>query len=89
MDIEDAEELVLKALAPLGTEYVNKLKEAFNSNWMDAYLSPNKRGGAYNMPVYGVHPYVLLLEQILMYHQSPMNLDMQCIHIILTKIKMC
>lgn len=60
MDIEDAEELVLKALAPLGTEYVNKLKEAFNSNWMDAYQSPNKRGGAYNMPVYGVHPYVLL-----------------------------
>ena len=47
MDIEDAEELVLKALAPLGTEYVNKLKEL------------------------------------------PMSLDMQCIHIILTKIKMC
>lgn len=60
MDIEDAEELVLKALAPLGTEYVNKLKEAFNSNWMDAFQSQNKRGGAYNMPVYGVHPYVLL-----------------------------
>ncbi len=60
MDIEEAEELVLKALAPLGTEYVNKLKEAFNSNWMDAYQAPNKRGGAYNMPVYGVHPYVLL-----------------------------
>lgn len=60
MDIEEAEELVLKALAPLGTEYVNKLKEAFNSNWMDAYQSPNKRGVAYNMPVYGVHPYVLL-----------------------------
>lgn len=60
MDIEDAEELVLKALAPLGTEYVNKLREAFNSNWMDAYQAPNKRGGAYNMPVYGVHPYVLL-----------------------------
>lgn len=60
MDIEDAEELVLKALAPLGTEYVNKLREAFNSNWMDAYQSPNKRSGAYNMPVYGVHPYVLL-----------------------------
>lgn len=60
MDIEDAEELILKALAPLGTEYVNKLREAFNSNWMDAYQVPNKRGGAYNMPVYGVHPYVLL-----------------------------
>lgn len=60
MDIEDAEELILKALAPLGTEYVNKLREAFNSNWMDAYQAPNKRGGAYNMPVYGVHPYVLL-----------------------------
>lgn len=60
MDIEDAEELVLKALAPLGTEYVNKLKEAFNSNWMDAFQSQNKRGGAYNMPVYVVHPYVLL-----------------------------
>ena len=60
MDIEDAEELVLKALAPLGTEYVNKLKEAFNSNWMDAFQSQNKRGVDYNMPVYGVHPYVLL-----------------------------
>lgn len=60
MNIKDAEELILKALAPLGTEYVNKLKEAFNSNWMDAYQSPNKRGGAYNMSVYGVHPYVLL-----------------------------
>jgi len=60
IDIEEAKELVLEALRPLGLEYTNKLKEAFNSNWMDAYQLPNKINGAYNMPLYGVHPYVLL-----------------------------
>ena len=60
VDIEDAKEIVIKALEPLGAEYIEKLKEAFNSNWMDVYKAPNKRSGGYNMSVYGVHPYVLL-----------------------------
>lgn len=56
---EEAQEEVLKALEILGDEYVNKLKEAFDNNWIDVYAKPNKMGGAYSMGVYGVHPYVL------------------------------
>lgn len=56
---EQAKEEVLNALEVLGEEYTNKLKEAFNNNWIDVYEKPNKRGGAYSMGVYGVHPFVL------------------------------
>lgn len=56
---EQAKEEVLNALQVLGSEYTNKLKEAFENNWIDVYAKPNKRGGAYSMGVYGVHPFVL------------------------------
>ena len=56
---EEAKEEVLKALEILGEEYINKLKEAFDNNWIDVYAKPSKRGGAYSMGVYGVHPFVL------------------------------
>ena len=56
---EQAKEEILKALQVLGSEYTNKLKEAFENNWIDVYAKPNKRGGAYSMGVYGVHPFVL------------------------------
>ncbi len=56
---EQAKQEVLNALSVMGEEYVNKLKEAFDNNWIDVYAKPNKRGGAYSMGVYGVHPYVL------------------------------
>ena len=56
---EEAKQEVLNALQVLGEEYINKLKEAFENNWIDVYAKPNKRGGAYSMGVYGVHPFVL------------------------------
>ena len=56
---EDAKREVLNALQILGKEYINKLEEAFNNNWIDVYAKPNKKSGAYNMGVYGVHPFVL------------------------------
>lgn len=56
---EDAKQEVLNALQILGKEYINKLNEAFDNKWIDVYAKPNKRGGAYSMGVYGVHPYVL------------------------------
>ena len=56
---EDAQNEVLDALSILGEEYVSKLREAFNNRWIDVFPSDNKRGGAYSMGVYGVHPYVL------------------------------
>ena len=67
LDVEDkkieydkAKQMVLDALAPMGEEYVNMLKYAFDNNWLDVYEKENKRSGAYSMGVYGVHPFVLL-----------------------------
>jgi len=57
---EEAKEISLKALAPLGEEYVSILKEAYENRWIDVCENENKRGGAYSSGVYGVHPYVLL-----------------------------
>lgn len=56
---EEAKIEVLNALQVLGEQYTNKLKEAFDNNWIDVYAKPNKRGGAYSMGVYGIHPFVL------------------------------
>ena len=57
---EEAKEEVINALSIMGDEYVNKLKEAFTNNWIDVYAKPHKRGGAYSMGIYGIHPFVLL-----------------------------
>lgn len=56
---EEAKNEVLSALEVLGNEYIGKLKEAFDNRWIDVYPKENKRGGAYSMGVYGVHPFVL------------------------------
>ncbi len=57
---EEAKETVLKALAPLGEDYVSKVKEGFESRWLDVYENEGKRSGAYSAGAYGTHPYVLL-----------------------------
>ena len=57
---DEAYETVCKALAPLGKEYVDVLKQAKNDRWIDVEETANKRSGAYSWGVYGTHPYVLL-----------------------------
>ena len=59
ISFEEAQQEVLNALSVLGKEYTTKLEEAFSHRWIDVYPNHNKRGGAYSMGVYGVHPYVL------------------------------
>ena len=58
--IEEAKELVLKAVEPLGANYVKLLEKAFAERWIDVVENEGKRGGAYSSGVYGVHPFVLL-----------------------------
>ena len=60
---EKAYEIMLEALAPLGTDYINTLKEFKNARYIDIRETPGKRSGAYNLGVYGVHPYILLNHQ--------------------------
>ncbi len=57
---EEAKAIVLKALEPLGAEYVAKVKEGFENRWIDVYENQGKRSGAYSAGAYGTHPYVLL-----------------------------
>ena len=57
---EDARKEVEQALSVMGKEYLSKLREAFNNNWIDVYAKPNKKGGAYSLGIYSIHPFVLL-----------------------------
>ncbi len=57
---EEAKTTVLKALAPLGEEYVNLVKEGFDQRWIDVYENMGKRSGAYSAGSYSTHPYILL-----------------------------
>ncbi|MDS1029143.1 oligoendopeptidase F [Bacillota bacterium LX-D] len=56
----EGQQLVLKGLEPLGSEYQKVLKDSFNNRWIDVYPTKNKKSGAYCFGVYGVHPYLLL-----------------------------
>ena len=56
---EEAKEIALKALAPLGSDYGNILKEGFEERWIDVYENAGKRSGAYSAGT-KVHPFVLL-----------------------------
>ncbi|MDI9443476.1 MAG: oligoendopeptidase F [Planctomycetota bacterium] len=58
---EQAKQLVLDALAPLGRNYTDVVERAYNERWIDVYPTPGKRSGAYsNGGCYDVHPYILL-----------------------------
>ena len=63
LDYEDAYDLVVKGLKPLGEEYRDLLLKAKNERWIDVYESAGKRSGAYSVAVYDTHPYVLLNYQ--------------------------
>ena len=57
---EEAKEISLRALAPLGEEYLQVVREAYENRWIDVVENEGKRGGAYSTGVYAVHPYMLL-----------------------------
>jgi oligoendopeptidase F len=58
---EEARELVVDAVKPLGKDYCTVIERAFKGRWIDVYPTPGKRAGAYsNGGVYDVHPYILL-----------------------------
>ncbi len=59
ISFEEAKEIVLEALAPMGEDYVNIVKKGFNERWIDVYENQGKRSGAYSSGS-RPHPYVLL-----------------------------
>ncbi len=57
---EESRRLVLEGVKPFGEDYVNVMKQAFESRWIDIYENKGKRSGAYNAGSYLSPPYVLL-----------------------------
>ena len=57
---EEAKEISLKALAPLGEDYLAVVRKAYEDRWIDVMENEGKRSGAYSGGVYRVHPYMLL-----------------------------
>ena len=60
---EEAYELVLKGLSPLGDEYLTLLRKGRDERWIDVCETDGKTSGAYSIGVYGMHPFVLLNYQ--------------------------
>ena len=57
---EEACDLIVKALAPMGEEYVSLVKKGLESRWVDVYETPGKRSGAYSAGGKGMNPVMLL-----------------------------
>lgn len=58
---DEAEQMVIGAMAPLGKEYSELLKKGLEKDrWVDRYENLNKRSGAYSSGCFDSHPYILL-----------------------------
>src|SRR6266567_116860 len=58
---DQAAEMVLAALAPMGKDYVEVLAEGLRSRrWCDRYENKGKRSGAFSSGSYGAPPYMLM-----------------------------
>jgi oligoendopeptidase F len=60
VSFDQAKEWIIEACAPLGAEYVEVLKTAFDHRWIDIYENRGKRSGAYSSGCYDSLPYILL-----------------------------
>ena len=57
---EEACEIMLAALKPLGEDYLSLVRKGISERWIDVYETPGKRSGAYSAGSYGIHPVILL-----------------------------
>ena len=57
---EESIETIKQALKPMGTEYVSLIDTAFKDRWIDVYPTKGKDTGAFEIGLYGLHPYVML-----------------------------
>ena len=63
ISFEEAKNMIIECLAPLGEKYIQDLRQAFEGGWIDVYESRGKTSGAYSWGAYLTHPYVLLNYQ--------------------------
>ncbi len=56
---EQAQQMVLDAVKPLGDAYGDTVKQGFKDRWIDVYPNKGKRGGAYSSGTYTSYPYIM------------------------------
>ncbi|MDO4775690.1 MAG: oligoendopeptidase F [Aerococcaceae bacterium] len=60
MTYDEAKKITLEALAPMGEEYLEIIRKAFDERWIDLYENKGKRSGAYSSGSYDSAPYILM-----------------------------
>lgn len=60
VSIDDAYELVMKSVAPLGEDYSRTIERYQKERWVDFAANENKDSGGYAADPYRVHPYILM-----------------------------
>lgn len=60
VSVEEAKEIIMEALKPLGEEYGEILRRAFTERWIDFAENEGKSTGAFCASPYGAHPYILI-----------------------------
>ena len=58
--LEQAKAEALKALAPLGDDYLEHVREIFDNRYIDVVENKGKRSGAYSGGAYDTNPFILL-----------------------------
>ncbi|MCH7994076.1 MAG: oligoendopeptidase F, partial [Planctomycetes bacterium] len=59
-EYDDAVEMILTALQPLGDDYLTRMRKGFDSRWVDVYPTKGKRSGAYSSGTFLTQPYILM-----------------------------
>ena len=59
-EFEQAKQMVLEALKPMGEEYLSHAREGLENRWIDIYPNKGKKGGAYSWGCYDSQPFILL-----------------------------
>ncbi len=59
-EYDEAREMVLEGLEPMGNRYLSDFEKGLTSGWIDVFESEGKGSGAYQWGTYSIHPYVLL-----------------------------
>lgn len=57
---DEACEIILEALKPLGEDYCALVRKGLSERWVDVYETPGKRSGAYSAGAFGMHPVILM-----------------------------
>lgn len=57
---EDAQNIILESVRPLGETYYKDYQNAFKEHWIDPFYRKGKYSGAYSSGSYDTYPYVLM-----------------------------